>query len=89
MKAKDAKQVAQAFGSYQSDPPKVWGMRKVVGVQGYEKGRHLDVEGQELPKERMLIFDLEDDFRAAVLTSGTESKMKTYFFEKRSVRAGE
>ena len=45
---------------------------KVVGVQDYEKGRHVDVEGQELPKERMLIFDLGDGFRVAVRASGTE-----------------
>jgi phosphoglucomutase len=87
--AEGAKQIARAVGSYQSHPPKVWGGRKVVGVQDFEKGRHVDVEGQELPKERMLIFDLGDGFRVAVRASGTEPKMKCYFFGKRSVRAGE
>ena len=61
----------------------------MVGLQDYEKGRHVDVDGQELPKERMLIFDLGDGFRVAVRASGTEPKMKCYFFGKRSVRAGE
>jgi phosphoglucomutase len=87
--AEGAKQIARAVGSYQSDPPKVWGGRKVVGVQDFEKGRHVDVEGQELPKERMLIFDLGDGFRVAVRASGTEPKMKCYFFGKRSVQNGE
>lgn len=87
--AEGAKQIARAVGSYQSHPPKVWGGRKVVGVQDFEKGRHVDVEGQELPKERMLIFDLGDGFRVAVRASGTEPKMKCYFFGKRSVRGGE
>ena len=87
--AEGAKQIARAVGSYQSHPPKVWGGRKVVGVQDFEKGRHVDVEGQELPKERMLIFDLGDGFRVAVRASGTEPKMKCYFFGKRSVRVGE
>ena len=59
------------------------------GVQDYEKGRHVDVEGQELPKERMLIFDLGDGFRLAVRASGTEPKMKCYFFGKRNVGANE
>ena len=87
--AEGAKQIARAVGSYQSNPPKVWGGRKVVGVQDYEKGRHVDVEGQELPKERMLIFDLGDGFRVAVRASGTEPKMKCYFFGKRKVGWGE
>ena len=87
--AEGAKQIARAVGSYQSNPPKVWGGRKVVGVQDYEKGRHVDVEGQELPKERMLIFDLGDGFRVAVRASGTEPKMKSYFFGKRKVGSGE
>lgn len=87
--AEGAKQIARAVGSYQSHPPKEWGGRKVVGVQDFEKGRHVDVEGQELPKERMLIFDLGDGFRVAVRASGTEPKMKCYFFGKRSVQNGE
>jgi len=48
----------------------------------------MDVEGQELPKERMLIFDLGDGFRVAVRASGTEPKMKCYFFGKRKVGSG-
>ena len=87
--AEGAKQIARAVRSYQSHPPKVWGGRKVVGVQDFEKGRHVDVEGQELPKERMLIFDLGNGFRVAVRASGTEPKMKCYFFGKRSVQNGE
>jgi len=87
--AEGAKQIAQAVESYQSRPPKVWGGRKVVGVIDFEKGYHRDVEGQEIPKERMLIFDLGEGFRVAVRASGTEPKMKCYFFGKRKVGATE
>ena len=87
--AEGAKQIAQAVESYQSRPPKVWGGRKVVGVIDFEKGCHRDVEGQEIPKERMLIFDLGEGFRVAVRASGTEPKMKCYFFGKRKVGAAE
>ena len=87
--AEGAKQIAQAVESYQSRPPKVWGGRKVVGVIDFEKGCHRDVEGQEIPKERMLIFDLGEGFRVAVRASGTEPKMKCYFFGKRKVGAME
>jgi phosphoglucomutase len=87
--AEGAKQIAQAVESYQSRPPKVWGGRKVVGVIDFEKGCHRDVEGQEIPKERMLMFDLGEGFRVAVRASGTEPKMKCYFFGKRKVGATE
>ena len=87
--AEGAKQIAQAVESYQSRPPKVCGGRKVVGVIDFEKGCHRDVEGQEIPKERMLIFDLGEGFRVAVRASGTEPKMKCYFFGKRKVGATE
>jgi len=87
--AEGAREIARAVESYQSQPPKVWGGRKVVGATDFEKGCHKDVEGKEIPKERMLIFDLGDGFRVAVRASGTEPKMKCYFFGKRKVGAAE
>jgi phosphoglucomutase len=78
--AEGAKQIARAVASYQGQPPREWGGRKVVGVQDYEKGSHRDVDGREIPKERMLMFDLGEGFRVAVRASGTEPKMKIYFF---------
>ena len=87
--AEGAKQIARAVASYQGQPPKDWGGRKVVGVQDYEKGSHRDVDGKEIPKERMLMFDLGKGFRVAVRASGTEPKMKIYFFGKRKVGANE
>ena len=56
--AEGAKQIARAVASYQGQPPKEWGGRKVVGVQDYEKGSHRDVDGKEIPKERMLMFEI-------------------------------
>ena len=87
--AEGAKQIARAVASYQGQPPQEWGGRKVVGVQDYEKGSHRDVDGREIPKERMLMFDLGEGFRVAVRASGTEPKMKIYFFGKRKIGAGE
>ena len=87
--AEGAKQIARAVASYQGQPPKEWGGRRVVGVQDYEKGSHRDADGKEIPKERMLMFDLGEGFRVAVRASGTEPKMKIYFFGKRKVGAKE
>ena len=58
-------------------------------MQDYEKGSHRDVDRKEIPKERMLMFDLGEGFRVAVRASGTEPKMKIYFFGKRKVGANE
>ncbi|NCY22612.1 phospho-sugar mutase, partial [bacterium] len=86
--AEGAKQIARAVESYQKNPPIVWGGRKVLGVNDFEKGSHRDEDGKEIPKERMLIFDLGEGFRVAVRASGTEPKMKCYFFGKKKVGAG-
>jgi len=87
--AEGARQIARAVESYQKNPPKEWGGRKVASVMDYEKGAHRDVDGEEIPKERMLIFDLGEGFRVAVRASGTEPKMKCYFFGKKKIGAQE
>jgi phosphoglucomutase len=87
--AEGAKQIARAVESYQKSPPQEWGGRRVLGVTDFEKESHQDVDGKKIPKERMLIFDLGEGFRVAVRASGTEPKMKCYFFGKRSVQTGE
>ena len=87
--AEGAKQIARAVESYQKSPPKVWGGRGVLGVTDFEEGSHRDVDGKEISKERMLIFDLGEGFRVAVRASGTEPKMKFYFFGKKKVGVGE
>jgi phosphoglucomutase len=87
--AEGAKQIARAVESYQNSPPQDWGGRRVLGVTDFEKQNYQDVDGKKIPKERMLIFDLGEGFRVAVRASGTEPKMKCYFFGKRNVGANE
>jgi phosphoglucomutase len=87
--AEGAKQIARAVEGYQNSPPQEWGGRRVLGVTDFEKQNYQDVDGKKIPKERMLIFDLGEGFRVAVRASGTEPKMKCYFFGKRNVGANE
>ena len=50
-----------------------------------------DVEGDLVPKEKMLIFELEDPAgagRIAVRPSGTEPKIKYYLFAQRRPENG-
>jgi phosphoglucomutase len=52
-------------------------------VKNFESETFRDVEGDEIPKEKMLIFELEDRTRIAVRASGTEPKIKYYLFAQR------
>ena len=53
---------------------------RLTGVKNFETETFRDVEGDEIPKEKMLIFELEDRTRIAVRGSGTEPKIKYYLF---------
>jgi phosphoglucomutase len=55
----------------------------VAGVSNFEKETIRDVEGDEIPKEKMMIFELADRTRIAVRASGTEPKIKYYLFAQR------
>ncbi len=48
-----------------------------------------DVEGDVIPPEKMMIFELSDGRRVAVRPSGTEPKIKFYLFAHRSPAPGQ
>ena len=56
---------------------------KVTSVRNFETETIGDIEGDEIPKEKMSIFELEDKTRIAVRGSGTEPKIKYYLFAQR------
>jgi phosphoglucomutase len=56
---------------------------RVSRVKNFETESFHDVEGDPIPKEKMLIFELEDRTRIAVRGSGTEPKIKYYLFGQR------
>ena len=60
----------------------------VVAVKNFEKETFRDVEGDVIPQEKMLIFELEDRTRIAVRGSGTEPKIKFYLFAQRRPSSG-
>jgi phosphoglucomutase len=57
--------------------------RAVTRIQNFEKDTIRDSDGDEIPKEKMLIFELADKTRVAVRGSGTEPKIKYYLFGAR------
>src|SRR5262249_28148297 len=76
--AEGANKSARLLGSYAENPPtKIAGL-KVVGLTDFEKQTIRDEEGDLIPKQKMSIFELEDQTRIAVRGSGTEPKIKYY-----------
>ncbi len=70
---------------FASQPPKVMDGAKVTAVRDFAKNHYKDCEGQTLPNEKMVIFDLADGRRVAVRPSGTEPKIKFYLFTRAAV----
>jgi phosphoglucomutase len=86
--AEGAKKITRLAESYSTHPFfNVLGS-KVVEIKNFETETIRDVEGDPVPKERMSIFELEDQTRIAVRPSGTEPKIKYYLFAQRRPESG-
>src|SRR5438094_368757 len=81
--AEGADKIAQLVESYAASPPSEMLGLKVTAIRNFEKETIRDVEGDELPKEKLSIFELQDRTRIAVRASGTEPKIKYYLFAER------
>jgi phosphoglucomutase len=81
--AEGAETIKRLLASYVAGPPAEMLGAKVTHVKNFETETFRDVEGDEIPKEKMLILELEDRTRIAVRGSGTEPKIKYYLFAQR------
>jgi phosphoglucomutase len=86
--AEGAKKIARLAESYSTRPFSDVRGSKVVEIKNFETETIRDVEGDPVPKERMSIFELEDQTRIAVRPSGTEPKIKYYLFAQRRPEKG-
>ena len=80
--ADGAAKIAALAVSYSANPPKAFDGADVAGVRDFSKGGMYDIEGDPIPKENMIFFDLADGRSFAVRPSGTEPKIKYYLFGK-------
>jgi phosphoglucomutase len=86
--AEGATKIARLIKYYASDPfPEVLGS-KVTSIRNFETDKIEDAESDQIPKEKMLMFELEDGTRIAVRPSGTEPKIKYYLFAHRRPEKG-
>ena len=81
--ADGAAKISRLLESYVAAPVAEMLGRKVVAITNFERDTIRDVEGDLIPKEKMLIFQLEDQTRIAIRGSGTEPKIKFYLFGQR------
>src|SRR6476620_9102620 len=73
--AEGANKIARLIESYSASPFLEVPGSRVIGIKNFERDMIEDVEGDLVPKEKMLIFELEDPAgagRIAVRPSGTE-----------------
>jgi len=86
--AEGATKIARLIKSYATDPfPEVLGS-KVTSIRNFETDKIEDAENDQIPKEKMLMFELQDGARIAVRPSGTEPKIKYYLFAHRRPEKG-
>jgi len=86
--AEGAAKIAQLAAGYAANPPDELAGVKLKGVINFFTDTIFDSEGDRLPAEKMMMFDLADGTRVAVRPSGTEPKIKYYHFAKRIPAAG-
>jgi phosphoglucomutase len=82
--AEGASKIASLMKSYAADPIREILGTKLVNIRNFAIDEIRDVEGDLIPKTKMLMFELEDGTRIAVRPSGTEPKIKYYLFARRS-----
>jgi phosphoglucomutase len=86
--AEGASKIARLAESYATKPfSELLGVR-VRHIKNFETDTITDIEGDEIPKEKMSIFELEDGTRIAVRPSGTEPKIKYYLFAQHRPKSG-
>jgi len=86
--AEGANKIAHLAGSYAAKPLSKVLRVKVTGVKNFETDEIKDTEGDQIPMEKMSIFELADGTRIAVRPSGTEPKIKYYLFTQRRPTKG-
>ncbi len=86
--AEGAAQIQRLVESYAGSPPASLDGAAVISTTNFATQQIIDVEGDKLPAEKMLMIALADGRRAAVRPSGTEPKIKFYLFAHRTPAEG-
>jgi phosphoglucomutase len=78
--AEGSAQIQRLVQSYATQPPATVDGSAVQTLRNFAEQDFTDIEGDPVPKEKMLMVDLADGRRFAVRPSGTEPKIKFYLY---------
>lgn len=80
--ADGASKIQALAASFAGSPPEVVDGSEVIRFRDFNAQDIYDQEGDPIPKEKMLFFELADGRSFAVRPSGTEPKIKFYLYGK-------
>ena len=86
--AEGAAKIKKLVDSYAGNPPKEIAGAKVLTVLNYATQDIRDSEGELIPKEAMIVFEVEGGHKVAVRPSGTEPKIKYYLYASEKPASG-
>ena len=81
--AEGAVKIKKLVASYAANTPSEADGANVASIRDFARDDIFDAEGDLIPKESMMFFDLDDGRSFACRPSGTEPKMKYYLFGNR------
>ncbi|MFQ3670070.1 MAG: phospho-sugar mutase [Verrucomicrobiia bacterium] len=87
--AEGAARIQRLMQSFKAEPPQELGGRALERAVNFEDDPQVDGDGKPIPRELMLLFYFAGGARMAVRASGTEPKIKFYFFVRREVGSAE
>jgi len=85
--ASGSQKIQNILKGYRENPPTEIGGRKVVDFKDFGVKIFKDADGVEIPKQDFYFVELEGGYCYAVRGSGTEPKIKFYFFGKEAVES--
>lgn len=80
--AAGALKIKSILESYRKSPPKAFGEIKVEKIQDFGREKILDADGKAIPAQDFFFVELSNGYHFAVRGSGTEPKIKFYFFAR-------
>ena len=86
--AEGASKIRKLVDSYADNPPKEIEGAKVLSILNYATQDIHDSEGELLPKEAMIVFEIAGGWKVAVRPSGTEPKIKYYLYATEKPASG-
>lgn len=86
--AEGAAKIRKLVDSYAKNPPVEIEGAKVLSVLNYATQDIYDSEGELLPKEAMIVFEIAGGLKVAVRPSGTEPKIKYYLYASEKPASG-